>query len=115
MYILLQETKIKSAVADTSRTWISCMLLQNKFDQKRLLKSELNKGKINHNSTIQLYKTTVAQMIATKVFLLFLIGENNFEQSDIVVDTSLLNNELLSMEQHSAKQWAVFPNYRRCS
>jgi len=38
----LQETKIRSAMADTNRTWISFQLLQNKFDQKRLLKSDLN-------------------------------------------------------------------------
>lgn len=92
--ILLQEAKIRSAIADTNRTWVSYQLLQNKFDQKRLLKSELNKGKINHNNALQQHRNTVAQLIVDKLYLLFLIGQNNIEQSDFAVDTSFIKNEI---------------------
>ncbi len=91
--INLQETKIRSAVADTNRTWVSYQLLQNKFEQKRLLKSELNKGKINHNNAIQLYVNAVSQLIEDKVYLLFLIGQTDMDHSDIIVDTSFIKTE----------------------
>ncbi len=97
MDISLQESKIKSAVADTNRTWASYQLLQNKFDQKRLLKSELNKGRINHNNALQLYRNAIAQFIEDKVYLLFLIGEKDIEHSDITIDTGFLKNENLTI------------------
>jgi len=91
--INLQETKIRSAIADTSRTCISYQLLQNKFEQKRLLKSELNKAKINHNNTVQQYRNAVSQLIEDKVYLLFLIGRSDIEHPDIIIDTSFFKNK----------------------
>jgi len=89
----LQETKIRSAIADTSRTWVSYQLLRNKFEQKRLLKSELNKAKINHNNAIQQYRNALSQLIEDKVYLLFLIGKTDVEHPDFVIDTAFLKNE----------------------
>jgi outer membrane protein len=94
--ISLQEMKIRSAIADTGRTWISYQLLQRELEQKRLLKSELNKAKINHNNTIQLYKNAVSQWIEDKVYLLFLIGSHDIENHDFAVDTVLFTNEQLT-------------------
>ncbi len=93
--INLQETKIRSAIADTSRTWISYQLLQNKFDQKRLLKSDLNKARINHNNAIQQYRNAISQQIEDKVYLLFLTGRNDIEHPDITIDTAFFKNERL--------------------
>lgn len=94
--INLQEAKIRSAVADTGRTWISYQLLQNKFEQKRLLKSELNKARINHNNATQQYRKALAQLIEDKVYLLFLTGRNDIEHPDIIIDTAFLKNEQLT-------------------
>jgi outer membrane protein len=94
--INLQETKIRSAIADTSRTWISYQLLQNKFEQKRLLKSELNKARINHNNATQQYRKALSQWIEDKVYLLFLIGRNDIEHPDIIIDTAFFKNEQLT-------------------
>ena len=88
--IYLQQSKIQSTIADTNRTWQSWQLLQNEFEQQRLLKSALNKGKINHNNAVQLFRNAVSKMIEDKVYLLFLIGQNDIEYSDVVVDTSFL-------------------------
>lgn len=89
--ISLQESKIKSAIADTNRTFVSFTLLKNKFDEKRLLKSDLNKAKINHNNSLQQLSDAIAQLIADKVYLLFLTGQSEFEQPDITIDTLLFN------------------------
>lgn len=95
--ILLQESKIRSAVADTNRTWANYQLLNNRFEQKRLLKSELNKGRINHNNALLQYRSTVVQLIEDRVYLLFLIGDNNTEPTDINLDSVIFKNDITAM------------------
>lgn len=93
--IILQKTKLKTAIADTNRTFISYKLLKNKFDEKRLLKSDLNKSLINHNNALQQYNDGISLMIENKVYLLFLMGEKNIEKSDFEIDTNFVKNYLL--------------------
>jgi outer membrane protein TolC len=88
--ISLQESKIKSAIADTNRTFISYKLLNNKFVEKRLLKSDLNKSLINHNNAGQQLKDALSQLIEDKVYLLFLTGESAIEKSDFAIETSFV-------------------------
>ena len=89
--ISLQQAKIVSTIADTARTFISYNLLKNKFDEKRLLKSDLNKSIINHNNTRQLLSDAIAELVADKVYLLFLTGQSGYEQPDIIIDTGFFN------------------------
>ena len=88
MDIYLEEGKIKSLMADTNRTYISYILLKNKFDEKRLLKSDLNKSKVNHNNTVQLLSDGIAKVIQNKVYLLYLMGTKEIEKWDFSVDTT---------------------------
>ena len=94
--ISLQESKIKSAIADTNRTYISYKLLNNKFVEKRLLKSDLNKSRINHNNAVQLLMDALSELIEDKVYLLFLTGETDIEKSDFEIDTSFIKQYKLS-------------------
>ncbi len=87
--IYLQNAKIKSLIADTNRTYISYTLLKNKFDEKRLLKSDLNKSKVNHNNAVQLLLDGIAKLIEDKVYLLFLTGASEIEKWDFEIDTTL--------------------------
>ena len=82
-----QESKIISAIADTNRTFVSYKLLLNKFIEKRLLKSDLNKSLINHNNALQLFRDALSELIEDRVYLLFLTGEKAIEKSDFVIDT----------------------------
>ncbi|MCI1267072.1 MAG: TolC family protein [Saprospiraceae bacterium] len=90
--IYLQEAKIKSCIADTSRTYVSYKLLKNKFDEKRLLKSDLNTAKVNHNNSVQILSDGIAQLIEDKVYLLYLIGTTDMDNWDFEIDTSFTNN-----------------------
>jgi len=94
--ISLKEFKIKSAIADTNRTFISYKLLLNKFIEKRLLKSDLNKSLINHNNAVQQLMDALSELIEDKVYLLFLSGETNIGKSDFVVDTSFIKQYKLT-------------------
>lgn len=89
--IYLQEEKIKSLTLDTIRTNISYTLVKNKFDEKRLLKSDLNTSKINHNNIVQLLYDGIAQLIEEKVYLLFLMGTKEIEKWDFSVDSTIKN------------------------
>ncbi|KOY84456.1 hypothetical protein AD998_20900 [bacterium 336/3] len=86
--IYLGEAKLKSLIVDTNRTYISYMLLKNRFDEKRLLKSDLNKAKINHNNMVQLFKDWTALLIEDKVYLIFLIGATELKQWNFEIDTT---------------------------
>ena len=90
----LQEAKIKSLIADTSRTYISYTLLKDKFDEKRLLKSDLNKSKVNHNNAIQSLADGIALLIEDKVYLLFLMGLSDMEKWDFEIDSTFSTNYL---------------------
>jgi outer membrane protein TolC len=90
--IYLEEAKVKSLIADTTRTYISYMLLKNKFDEQRLLKSDLNKSKVNHNNAVQLLADGIAQLIEDKVYLLYLMGASEMEKWDFELDSVLVMN-----------------------
>lgn len=93
--IYLQESKIKSLIADTNRTYISYILLKNKFDENRLLKSDLNNSKINHNNAIQLFSDGIALLVEDKVNLLFLMGAREIEKWDFKIDSAFSSKYFL--------------------
>lgn len=88
----LQQEQISVAISDTARTWISYQLQKNKFSAKRLLKSDLNTALINHHNTLQKLVDAVSQLVENKVYLLFLIGQDDVARSDIAIDTGLFKN-----------------------
>ena len=105
--IYLDEAKIKSRVADTTRTSISYTLLKNKYDEKRLLKSDLNKSKINHNNTVQLLSDGIAQYIQDKVYLLYLMGTKEIEKWDFAVDTAFSTKYPTSNTKNTINEWQL--------
>jgi outer membrane protein TolC len=84
--IYLGEAQVQTLAADTSRSYMSYQLQQSRFDEKRLLKSELNKSKINHNNAIQALTDGIALLIEDKVYLLFLMGCTDWEAWDFDID-----------------------------
>ena len=101
--ISLQESKIKSSIADTNRTFLSYKLQHDKFEEKRLLKSDLNKSLINHNNAVQRLRNALSEMIEDKVYLLFLTGETAIEKSDYAIDTGF-------MVQYKSGALSLVPN-----
>jgi outer membrane protein TolC len=89
--IYLQQAKIQTAIDDTSRTYLSLVLIQNKFNAKTLLKSELNKSKINHNNAIQFLRDAISLLIQDKLELGFLMGRISAEELDFSIDSTFVN------------------------
>lgn len=70
--LLSNTQKIQSAVTDSARTYRSYQLIQDKFAQKQVLKSDVNKAVINHNNAVASYKAAVADLTKEKIYLSFL-------------------------------------------
>jgi outer membrane protein len=100
----LQQQQINSAIIDTTRTWFSYQLQLDKFTAGRLLKSELNKAIINHNNTKQQLVDATIQLLANKIYLLFVTGTTAADANDFNIDTAFFNNNsLLPVDKNGAK------------
>lgn len=86
--IYLHEAKINSLKIDTNRTLLSYTILKSKYDEKRLLKSDLNKAKENHNNAVQLVVDEISLLVEDKVYLLFLMGTKEFSKWNFNIDTA---------------------------
>jgi len=90
--IYLQQQQVSSSIIDTTRTWLSYQLQQDKYTAGRLLKSDLNKAIINHNNTKQQLIDATIQMLENKIYLLYITGAPTDNSSDFSIDTSFLNS-----------------------
>lgn len=90
--LLVYTQQLESAVVDTARTFKSYELIKNKFDERRVLKTDVNKAMLNHNNAVSSYKTAVSELVKEKIYLSFLtsIPVNR------LLDNSIDFNPLLS-------------------
>lgn len=86
--IYIQETKITSAIADTVITYENYIFFKNRYEEKQLLKTELNKSKVNHNNALQIVKNETITLLENKSKLLYLMGETNFEAINFELDVN---------------------------
>jgi outer membrane protein len=93
--IWLQQQQISLAIIDTARTWLSYQLQFEKYTAGRLLKSELNKGIINHNNTKQKLMDATIQLVENKIFLLYVTGTISGNENDFNIDSAFFNNNIL--------------------
>jgi|GEM_PF-386843 len=95
----LQETQVQIAIADSLRTYISLELQKNRYESKKLLKSDLNTAEINHDNAVQKWKDAISQLIENKVFILYLTGQNNLSATDFKIDSNFFNiDKILSQD-----------------
>jgi outer membrane protein TolC len=89
----LQLERIQSAVADTARTGISLQLQKEKFDANRLLKSDLNKARINHNNALQKLNDALSQFDENKVYFFYVTGQSNVEIKNVEFGQSFFSEK----------------------
>lgn len=70
--LLVYTQQLESAVVDTARTFKSYELIKDKFDERRVLKTDVNKALLNHNNAVSSYKTAVSELVKEKIYLSFL-------------------------------------------
>lgn len=70
--LLVYTQQLESAVVDTARTYKSYALIKNKFEERRVLKTDVNKALLNHNNAMASYKTAGSELVKEKIYLSFL-------------------------------------------
>lgn len=70
--LLVYTKQLESAIVDTARTYKSYELIKSKFDERRVLKTDVNKALLNHNNALSSYKTAVSEQVKEKIYLSFL-------------------------------------------
>lgn len=70
--LLVHTRQLESAVVDTARTFKSYELIKDKSDERRVLKTDVNKASLNHNNAVSSYKTAVSELVKEKIYLSFL-------------------------------------------
>lgn len=93
--------QLESAVVDTARTYKSYELIKNKFDERRVLKTDVNKALLNHNNALSSYKTAVSEHVKEKIYLSFLTTLSVGQLLDDPIDFSpLLSSNFSNTNQH---------------
>lgn len=64
------------AVADTVRSFQSYSIIKARFDEGKVLKTELNNALVNHNANLTYYKKAVASLTNEKIYMHYLTNIN---------------------------------------
>lgn len=72
-YVKQQEAKENAR--DTNRTLQNLLLVKAKFDEGKILKTEVNKAQINHNNAVEIYRNTFIALTQEKIYLAFLTNK----------------------------------------
>lgn len=64
--------QVEEAISDTVRSFQSYSIVRSRFNEGKVLKTELNNSLVNHNSNIANYKTAVAALASEKIYLHYL-------------------------------------------
>lgn len=99
--LFLYTKQLESAVVDTARTFKSYELIKSKFDERRVLKTDVNKALLNHNNALSSYKTAVSEQVKEKIYLSFLTTLPVSRLLDGPIDFSpLLSSNFSNTNQH---------------
>lgn len=103
--ILVYTQQIESAVVDTARTFNSFELIRDRFDERKVLKTDVNKALLNHNNAVSSYKTAFSELVKEKIYLSFLTSlpithllDNSFDFSPLLSNDYLNTIESVHVE-----------------
>ncbi|MEA5141096.1 TolC family protein [Arcicella rigui] len=116
--ILTLGFQVEESVSDTLRSFHSYSLFNTKFKEGKLLKTELNKGLVNHYANLATYKKALSLFINEKIYLHYLtnidlervltasftpippnmLAENTLQTDELRTENSMEFQKLLSKE-----------------
>ncbi|MFC5407712.1 TolC family protein [Larkinella bovis] len=70
--IWLNQTRITDSALDTLRSFQSVQLMKARLEEGRLLKTEYNKARVNHNHALENYQLAVTEFVKQIVYLSYL-------------------------------------------
>jgi len=113
--LLSYTRQLENAVIDTARTFKSYELIKDKFDERRVLKTDVNKALLNHNNALSSYKTAVSELMKEKIYLSFLtalpiekILDNDFDFTPLLSGNFSNMNEIVRFDEVASVQQLNF-------
>lgn len=64
--------QVEETASDTLRTYQTYTILKAKFNEEKVLKTELNNALVNHNANLGNYKKALASVVSEKIYLHYL-------------------------------------------
>ncbi len=89
--VLLNEQRAKSSVYDTLRTSQTLSVAKNNYLNGRILKTEFNKAKINHNNSVTVFNEIKNEIVNQRIYLSFL--------SKLPVDVQLIKDKNIAFSE----------------
>ena len=87
--------QLTSTIADTLRTYKTYMNMQSKFEEGRLLKTELNNSMINHHANISVLRQKMTDLLKQQIYLSFLTGMPLLEIKTNGLDYSIFTSSTI--------------------
>ena len=100
----VKQQQVKENATDTLRTFQNLSLLKNRFTSGKILKTEVNRAQINHNNSVEIFKSTITSWVQEKIYLGFLTG---FKYDQIAInenDTAINEQNLDWINSESQKE-----------
>lgn len=94
--MLVHTRSMADAAADTARTLASLQDIESLFAEGRLLKTEANRARLNHNTSRAAHQASAAALIREKIYLGFLTGIPLPDILDATPDFSPLEGDALA-------------------
>ncbi len=91
--ILLYQLQSQESASDSVRSYISMSMLEAKFKEGKVLKTELNTAKINHNNNLSAFQRAFSNLINEKIYLNYL---TNISLEKLLSDSYTPINDVLN-------------------
>ncbi|MEZ4829004.1 MAG: TolC family protein [Bacteroidia bacterium] len=103
--IYLQQILVENAIVDTTRTFRTWQLVNARYEEGKVLKTELNNARLNHHNTLSRLHQVNSEKVKEQIYLSFLTGLPLSGVLSSVYDFSPLENaDLLSETQTSISE-----------
>jgi outer membrane protein len=98
--ILVAEEQVKEAIGDTTRTALSLKTITQKYNNKRVLKIDVNDAKVTHNNAVQKHLNATNNALVLKQYLLYVTGNESSLASSMVLEKYNMNENITDLDEN---------------
>lgn len=99
-YILVAQEQVKEAIGDTTRTALSLKTINEKYSNKRVLKTDVNEAKVTHNNAVQKYLNAVNSTLVLKQYFLYVTGNETSLASSVVLEKYSIDENITDTDEN---------------
>ncbi|CAA9198745.1 TolC family protein [Flavobacterium collinsii] len=96
---LVAQQQVKEAIGDTTRTALSWSTINQKYNNNRALKVDVNDAQVTHNNAIQKYHNAVNNVLVLKQYLLYVTGNESSLAASIVLEKYSMDGNSTDLDE----------------